>query len=120
MMMQTERSVYEVTITGGKFMYKHSGKLLETREGPDDVKWIFVLSALKILYVGQKRKGRFQHSSFMAGGATISAGRLVVEDGILKAVWPHSGHYLPTEENFEAFMEFLLVHNVDLSGVQVS
>lgn len=84
MMMQTERSVYEVTITGGKFMYKHSGKLLETREGPDDVKWIFVLSALKILYIGQKRKGRFQHSSFMAGGATISAGRLVVEDGILK------------------------------------
>ncbi|KAK4486600.1 hypothetical protein RD792_006851 [Penstemon davidsonii] len=114
----TERSVYEVIITNGKLMYKQSEKLIDTREGPEDVKWIFVLSVSKILYVGQKSKGTFQHSSFLAGGATLSAGRLVVEDGILKAVWPHSGHYLPTEENFEEFMAFLMEHNVDLSVVQ--
>lgn len=114
----TERCAYEVIIRNGKFMYKQSETVLDTREGPEDVKWIFVLSAMKLLYVGQKRKGTFQHSSFLAGGATLSAGRLVVEDGILKAVWPYSGHYLPTEENFEALMSFFLVHNVDLSGVQ--
>ncbi|PIN20425.1 hypothetical protein CDL12_06895 [Handroanthus impetiginosus] len=114
----TERSAYEVIITNGKLIYKQSGKLLDTSEGPEDVKWIFVLSVSKILYVGQKKKGTFQHSSFLAGGATLSAGRLVVEDGILKAVWPHSGHYLPTEENFEEFMAFLLQNNVDLSLVQ--
>ncbi|KAL6555487.1 IQ domain-containing protein iqm6 [Orobanche gracilis] len=115
----TERSAYEIIITEGKLLYKQSGKPLDTRGGTeDDVKWIFVLSVSKILYVGQKKKGTFQHSSFLAGGATLSAGRLVVEDGILKAVWPHSGHYLPTEENFEEFMAFLLQHNVDLSVVQ--
>ncbi|KAK4481677.1 hypothetical protein RD792_012584 [Penstemon davidsonii] len=114
----TERSAYEVIILDGKLMYKQSGKILDTREGPEDVKWIFVLSVSKILYVGQKKKGTFQHSSFLAGGATLSAGRLVVEDGVLKAVWPHSGHYLPTEENFEEFMAFLWRHNVDLSVVQ--
>ncbi|GFP84153.1 hypothetical protein PHJA_000559000 [Phtheirospermum japonicum] len=114
----TERSAYEVVITDGKLIYKQSGKLLDTREGPEQVKWIFVLSVYKILYVGEKKKGTFQHSSFLAGGATLSAGRLVVEDGILKAVWPHSGHYLPTEENFEEFMAFLLQHNVDMSVVQ--
>ncbi|KAK6149258.1 hypothetical protein DH2020_016783 [Rehmannia glutinosa] len=114
----TERSAYEVVITNGKLINKQSGKLLDTRGGPEDVKWIFVLSVSKILYVGQKKKGTFQHSSFLAGGATLSAGRLVVEDGILKAVWPHSGHYLPTEENFEEFMAFLLQNNVDLSVVQ--
>ncbi|KAL8456242.1 hypothetical protein ACS0TY_034455 [Phlomoides rotata] len=113
-----ERSDYEVTVSDGKFTFKQSGKLLDTREGPEDVKWIFVLSASKILFVGQKKKGVFQHSSFLAGGATLSAGRLVVEDGFLKAVWPHSGHYLPTEENFDEFMAFLVQHNVDLSGVQ--
>jgi hypothetical protein len=32
----------------------------------------------------QKSKGTFQHSSFLAGGATSAAGRLIVEDGILK------------------------------------
>lgn len=33
----------------------------------------------------QKKKGVFQHSSFLAGGATSAAGRLVVEKGLLKA-----------------------------------
>lgn len=113
-----ERKTYEVVIKDGKFMYKESGQLLDTRGGPEDAKWIFVLSVSKDLYVGLKRKGRFQHSSFLAGGATLSAGRLVVEDGILKAVWPHSGHYLPTEENFEELMLFLKQKNVDLSVVQ--
>jgi hypothetical protein len=32
----------------------------------------------------QKKKGSFQHSSFLAGGATSAAGRLVAENGILK------------------------------------
>lgn len=71
-------------IEGAKFFYKKSGKLLDTTEGPKDAKWIFVLSTSKSLYVGQKNKGTFQHSSFLAGGATLSAGRLVVENGILK------------------------------------
>lgn len=113
-----EREAYEVALEDGKFMYKQSEKLIDTREGPEDAKWIFVLSASKVLYIGQKKKGTFQHSSFLAGGATLSAGRVVIEDGVLKAVWPHSGHYLPTEENFEAFILFLEENNVDLKTVQ--
>ncbi|XVE75794.1 hypothetical protein DITRI_Ditri12bG0121000 [Diplodiscus trichospermus] len=115
-----EREAFEVVIRNGKFVYKQSGELLDTTGGPKDAKWIFVLSAFKILYVGQKKKGTFQHSSFLAGGATLSAGRLVVEDGVLKAVWPHSGHYLPTEENFQEFMSFLQEHNIDLTNVKKS
>lgn len=65
-------------------MYKQSGKLVDTRGEPKGSKWIFVLSTSKTLYIGQKNKGTFQHSSFLAGGATLSAGRLNVEDGILK------------------------------------
>ncbi|CAN4118632.1 unnamed protein product [Withania somnifera] len=102
-----EREAYEVVIVGGKFIYKQRGRLLDTREGPEEAKWIFVLSASKDLYVGMKQKGTFQHSSFLAGGATLSAGRLVIEYGILKAVWPHSGHYLPTSENVDEFMTYL-------------
>ncbi|XP_002531590.2 IQ domain-containing protein IQM6 [Ricinus communis] len=116
----TERQTYEVVLNDGKFVYKQSGKVLDTTGGPKDAKWIFVLSTSKTLYVGLKNKGRFQHSSFLAGGATLSAGRIVVEDGVLKAVWPHSGHYLPTEENFQEFMSFLREHNVDLSNIKES
>lgn len=32
----------------------------------------------------QKKKGTFQHSSFLAGGATSAAGQLVLEKGVLK------------------------------------
>ncbi|CAN6555902.1 unnamed protein product [Malus baccata var. baccata] len=113
-----ERMAYEVVVEDGKFLYKQSGELLHTTGESDDTKWIFVLSASRTLYVGKKKKGTFQHSSFLAGGATSAAGRLVVENGILKAVWPHSGHYRPTEENFRDFVSFLEENNVDLKDVK--
>ncbi|TKW36050.1 hypothetical protein SEVIR_2G414700v4 [Setaria viridis] len=115
-----EREDYEVVIEDGKFMFKNSRQILDTSGGPRDAKWIFVLSTSKNLYVGQKRKGTFQHSSFLAGGATSAAGRLVVEDGVLKAIWPHSGHYRPTEENFQEFQSFLKDKSVDLTDVKMS
>ncbi|KAJ7955420.1 IQ domain-containing protein [Quillaja saponaria] len=114
-----ERLAYEVVLEDGKFFYKQSAELLHaTEEG--DAKWIFVLSTSKTLYVGKKKKGKFQHSSFLAGGATSAAGRLVVEHGVLKAVWPHSGHYRPTEENFKEFISFLKENNVELSDVKMT
>ncbi|KAG5250113.1 IQ domain-containing protein [Salix suchowensis] len=112
-----ERKAYKVVIEGGKLLYKESRELLQTTK---DAKWIFVLSTSKTLYVGKKKKGTFQHSSFLAGGATTAAGRLVVDGGVLKAVWPHSGHYQPTEENFQDFLSFLGEKNVDLTDVQTS
>lgn len=152
-----ERKPYEVIVKDGKFFYKQSGLILDTNVDIDS-KWIFVLSTTKSLYVGKKRKGTFQHSSFLAGGATTAAGRLVVESGVLKviffffcyfistlcflnllsliikivsyddfffppafqqAVWPHSGHYRPTEQNFNDFISFLKENNVDLTDVKV-
>ncbi|KAE9590108.1 hypothetical protein Lalb_Chr21g0316141 [Lupinus albus] len=112
-----ERKAYEVVIENERLFYKHTGIPVHTTE---DAKWIFVLSTSKTFYVGQKNKGTFQHSSFLSGGATLSAGRLVAEDGYLKAVWPHSGHYLPTEENFQELMSFFKENNVDLSEVKKS
>lgn len=79
-----ERKPYEIVVVDRKFINKQTGKLLQTTEETSDSKWIFVLSTSKILYVGKKKKGTFQHSSFLAGGATIAAGRLVVDNGVLK------------------------------------
>ncbi|XP_076926176.1 IQ domain-containing protein IQM1-like isoform X2 [Bidens hawaiensis] len=110
-----EREAYEVIVENGKLVYRQSRSLLETVEGS---KWIFVLSTSKNLYVGRKQKGSFQHSSFLAGGATTAAGRLVAHGGILEAIWPYSGHYLPTEENFRDFISFLEENNVDLTNVK--
>ncbi|KAF8406873.1 hypothetical protein HHK36_005994 [Tetracentron sinense] len=107
-----EREAYEVIVDSGKLVYGQSGILLDTVEGS---KWIFVLSTSRSLYVGQKKKGVFQHSSFLAGGATTAAGRLVAHNG---AIWPYSGHYHPTEENFKEFISFLEENHVDLTNVK--
>lgn len=78
--MQKEREAYEVVIEKGRLVYKRSQNLVHTEEGS---KWIFVLSSSRILYVGEKKKGQFQHSSFLAGGATIASGRLVAQHGVI-------------------------------------
>ena len=93
-------------------VHKQTGDLLDTDREVHDSKWIFVMSTSKKLYAGevrinltseiillksllfstllfcffafQKKKGLFHHSSFLAGGATLAAGRLMAERGKLK------------------------------------
>ncbi|KAI3747065.1 hypothetical protein L6452_09508 [Arctium lappa] len=114
-----ERKAYEVVMEDGKLLFKQTGEFLDTTGEPKGAKWIFVLSTSKILYVGVKKKGSFQHSSFLAGGATLAAGRIVAEKGTIKAIWPHSGHYRPTQENFQDFISFLQENNVDTTYVKM-
>uniref|UniRef100_A0A803NY63 Uncharacterized protein n=1 Tax=Cannabis sativa TaxID=3483 RepID=A0A803NY63_CANSA len=110
-----ERQAYEVIVESGKLLYKQSGCHVETDEG---TKWIFVLSTSRKLYVAKKIKGIFQHSSFLAGAATIAAGRLVTHNGILQGIWSYSGHYRPTQENFMEIISYLEQHHVDLTNVK--
>ena len=39
-----------------------------------------------IYFYIQKERGVFQHSSFLAGGATIAAGRFIAENGVIKVL----------------------------------
>jgi hypothetical protein len=38
----------------------------------------------QFLHIHQKERGVFQHSSFLAGGTTIAAGRFTAENGVIK------------------------------------
>nr|XP_018678581.1 PREDICTED: IQ domain-containing protein IQM3-like isoform X1 [Musa acuminata subsp. malaccensis] len=114
-----ERGHYEYVLMDGKVVHRHSGVLLDTTSATKGAKWIFVMSTTKILYAGQKKKGIFHHSSFLAGGATIAAGRFTAEKGILKCIWAYSGHYRPTEDNFNYFLSFLEQNGVNLSETQI-
>lgn len=93
LMFQKERKAYEVVVHDGKLIYKQSGILVNSKEGS---KSIFVLSTTRALYVGPKKKGQFQHSSFLSGGATTAAGRLVAHDGVLEVLThPMPLKYIP-------------------------
>ncbi|KAJ6790526.1 IQ domain-containing protein IQM3-like [Iris pallida] len=114
-----ERQHYEYVPVEGKIVHKQTGELLDTTNGNKGAKWIFVMSTSKNLYAGQKKKGLFHHSSFLAGGVTLAAGRFTVENGVLKSIWAYSGHYKPSEENLSNFLTFLREKGVDLSEVEV-
>ncbi|KAL4590766.1 hypothetical protein LXL04_003709 [Taraxacum kok-saghyz] len=111
-----ERENYEYVIIEGKIIHCETGLLLDTNNGE---KWIFVTSTSNRLYAGQKKKGKFHHSSFLAGGATLAAGRLDVDNGTLKTISPYSGHYRPTDESLSSFLSFLKDNGVDLNAVQI-
>ncbi|XP_031372252.1 IQ domain-containing protein IQM3-like isoform X2 [Punica granatum] len=114
-----ERKEYEYIICEGAVVHKTTGDLLDTTQNRGASKWIFVMSASKKLYVGEKKKGSFHHSSFLAGGATLAAGRLEAEHGKLKSVSAYSGHYRPTNENLGSFLAFLKENQVNVDEIQV-
>ncbi|XP_038906273.1 IQ domain-containing protein IQM3-like [Benincasa hispida] len=114
-----ERENYEYIVVDGKIVHKQSGTFLDTKRGPKGTKWIFVMSTFKRLYAGEKKKGAFHHSSFLAGGATLAAGRLEVDDGVLKAISAYSGHYKPTDDHLDIFLKFLEDNGVVLQDVEV-
>lgn len=111
-----ERENYEYIIVEGKIIHLQTQLPLDTNSGE---KWIFVTSASNRLYAGEKKKGKFHHSSFLAGGATLAAGRLDVDNGTLKIISPYSGHYRPSEESLKSFLSFLKENGVDLDTVEI-
>ncbi|CAA2970663.1 IQ domain-containing IQM3-like [Olea europaea subsp. europaea] len=114
-----EREHYEYVIVDGKILHNITRKPLHTNEGSLELKWIFVVSTSKKLYTGEKKKGSFHHSSFLAGGATLAAGRLMVVDGVLKCISPYSGHYRPADDSLESFLSILKENGVNLDEVEI-
>ncbi|KAL8526304.1 hypothetical protein ACS0TY_015501 [Phlomoides rotata] len=114
-----EREHYEFVVVDGKILHKLSGKPLDTNGGSEGSKWIFVMSTTKRLYTGEKKKGKFHHSSFLAGGATLAAGRLVANDGVLKCISAYSGHYKPTDDSLDSFLSYLKENGVNLDDVEI-
>ena len=97
----------------------------ENEDHPDDIKqndtWIFVCSPEGRIYVGKKRLNpspRFQHSSFLAGGAALAAGQMDVHHGKVVELRAFSGHYRPKRENLLAFLQMLHESGVDTRQVR--
>ncbi|WVZ54405.1 hypothetical protein U9M48_005208 [Paspalum notatum var. saurae] len=117
--VQRERELYEYIIKEGKIIHKQSGEPLDTSQGTEAAYWIFVMSTARRLYAGKKEKGVFQHSSFLAGGATIAAGKFIVRNGVIKSIWAYSGHYKPSAENLSNFMKVLVENGVDVKELEM-
>ncbi|RQM09377.1 hypothetical protein DD237_008130 [Peronospora effusa] len=97
-----------------RVQYVASGHLVHTDEHS---KWIFVLGLSGQMYLGRKRKGRFHHSSFVTGAPIFAAGKIVIKNGVIVAVEPHSGHFKPRLGNLLALCFMLAKHGVDIDKI---
>ncbi|ODN76749.1 hypothetical protein L202_05364 [Cryptococcus amylolentus CBS 6039] len=82
--------------------------------------WIYVSDMKMNMFIGMKKSGTFQHSSFLAGGKVSSAGIIVVKHGLIKSLNPLSGHYRSSIDNFRSFIAQLEGLGIDLSHVKVA
>ena len=88
--------------------------------------WIFVLrdhalyASQKVTSVSGKSKQRFHHSSFFGGKAVAAAGIIITDKhGRLRRMYPHSGHYRPTEAHMQRMLYFLQQGGFDLTTFEV-
>jgi len=111
----TEREDYVVTIENGLLKYYTSGEPIVTT---NDDKWIYVVDSKGTLYVGKKIRGKFHHSSFLSGGPTKAAGNLKTDlNGKIVCITPSSGHYRPSEKEFNWFKTLLISRGIDFSDI---
>lgn len=76
--------------------------------------WIFVYrdnalyGSRKVTALSVHSRQRFHHSSFFGGKAVSAAGILVTDnEGYLKEIHPHSGHYRPGEPDMQRCLYYL-------------
>ncbi|GLT41635.1 hypothetical protein SLA2020_156820 [Shorea laevis] len=113
-----EREHYEYIVVEGQIKHKQTGELLDTINVSKEGKWIFVMSTSRRLYAAEKKKGLFHHSSFLAGGAALAAGRLEVEQGILKSISAYGGHYYKPN-GLGNFLSFLEENGLNINEVKI-
>ncbi|SPO23198.1 uncharacterized protein UTRI_01876 [Ustilago trichophora] len=82
--------------------------------------WIFVTDLSYNMYIGIKQRGRFQHSSLLAGSLVTVAGVLKVKDGVIVSIYPWSGHYRSSSQHFEEFIRRLQQRGLDTSQINVT
>jgi hypothetical protein len=98
---RSARAHYVVTFEQASFV-RIGGKAAE------DGEYIFVLdSEGKTLYAAKKKKGKFQHTSFLAGKPVLCAGVFTLQNEKITRVYLSSGHYKPPAVCLAHIRQFL-------------
>jgi len=121
----TERQKYQLHIKDGK-LFEADGNLFDTSNAESIFvggggSAIFVMDKYGSIYASKiHHRGKFHHSSFLAGQPVASAGEVVVENGVVKELTRRSGHYQPTLEQSKQFLKKLNSHGVDVDKIDIS
>jgi hypothetical protein len=107
-----ERAEHEVEVRDGK-LYRQG---VPMNNSHDDM---FVMDGKGKVYAADPDKLE-HHSSFFSGGPVAAAGTMKVTSGTLTHFSDQSGHYQPTTEHSQQFLEKMSNNGVDLSQVKKS
>ena len=89
------------------------------RPKPGKLGGIFVIDQYGSMHAGQKVPGVFQHSSMTSGHCWRFAGSITVQDGRVLALTPHSGHYVPTQAEYDNLVADWRRDGLDLSEAEI-
>lgn len=112
-MNAAERARCELMGTGTK-LYTNKGGPLNTNENEHHA---FVIGPDNKIYTDVYKKEEINHSSFLAGGAVLSAGELEFKDGELKSISDKSGHYETNRAMLVKGLKVFRDKGIDLSRV---
>jgi hypothetical protein len=114
---EAERQKFALSVRNGLIYHDATQEIVDSGEEG----WIFVLRD-GIVYGSQKvteQIPRIHHTSFVGGECVQTAGMMVIENGQIRIIYPHSGHYRPSEHELLVLLRFLVEKGVDLSDVVV-
>jgi hypothetical protein len=118
---ELEREQYEVNFVNEdgtmKMVYRDDSYVNTTRSKYG--KFLFVMDGEGRIYVAKGEEGKFQHSSFLAGGPVAAAGEVAVYDGKLKFVVDKTGHYKTGQEHLDQFLAELSDRGADVNKITV-
>ena len=80
---------------------------------------IFAIDQFGNLHAAQKVPGVLHHSSLTGGHCCRFAGSITVREGRLLKVTPHSGHYVPTQAEYDALVSSWEHEGLDLSETEI-
>jgi hypothetical protein len=80
---------------------------------------IFVIDMFGTMHAAHKVSGALHHSSLTSGHCCRFAGSITVEAGRVRKVSPHSGHYVPTQAEYEALLKCWRQDGLDLSCAEI-
>ncbi len=116
---EAERGPFEVTTRRGRLEFA-TGAAVTTELDARGRHALYVLDPAGRLFVHPGERGLVHHSSFVDGGPVAGAGRIRVEDGVVRALDSESGHYRVPPTVATQVLDWLAARGVSLGGVAVT
>ncbi|EQC47174.1 hypothetical protein [Bacteriovorax sp. Seq25_V] len=116
------REPYRAFIKDGK-LYASNGKLFNSSTTMLDkeftLRTTFVIDKNGRLFLHPKPDvGRIHHSTIVGGEDVLSAGELIVKDGVVLEIFNRSGHYKPEDVHFYQGIYLMMKEGLDFSKLK--